>query len=54
MPKYQYRCKECDKTYESIRSIEQRDSEMLCSDDGAICARLFSVPSRVWAPTRNQ
>jgi putative FmdB family regulatory protein len=51
MPLYTYTCLECDKSYEIIKSIEQRD-DSVCPDCGIRLIRNIDKPGLVWAPTR--
>ena len=51
MPLYTYTCLECDKTYEVLQSISDRDNA-ICPDCGYRLARNIDKPGLVWAPTR--
>lgn len=54
MAMFEYYCPECGEIYTKLRSIKDRDNEVLCEKDGTVCTRDISYPSRVWAPTRKQ
>lgn len=51
MPMYTYYCMACDKDFEKLMKMEQRD-EALCSICGNRLVRGLDRPGLVWAPTR--
>jgi putative FmdB family regulatory protein len=47
MPIYVYRCPECDRTQEVMRSVSRRDDEIVCGDDGRPMHRVPTSPGAV-------
>jgi len=44
MPTYEYRCSQCNNTFETIRSYAERESDVLCPKCGLKSGRVYSVP----------
>lgn len=51
MPLYTFTCLECDKSYELMIKMEERDNA-ICPDCGVRLIRNIDKPGLVWAPTR--
>jgi putative FmdB family regulatory protein len=50
MPIYTYYCKPCDKDFEKMSKIDERDNQK-CDDCGYRLFRSVDIPGGVWAPT---
>lgn len=50
MPNYDYKCLTCDKKFDKVVSIENRD-EQTCEDCGEKVERQITFGGMVWAPT---
>ena len=45
MPLYSYHCVKCDKVYENMRSIAQRDVKLQCIVCDDLCERILDLSS---------
>ena len=48
MPFYEYRCQDCGKVLEKLKSVDRRDEEEVCPDCGGDCKRKISAPGLVF------
>ncbi len=44
MPKYDFRCGQCGRTFEVSRPISQATDPAACPDDGTAADRVFTMP----------
>ena len=45
MPLYSYHCIKCDEVYENMRSIAQRDINLICPECNYRCKRIIDLSS---------
>ena len=44
MPTYEYRCNQCEHTFEITRSYKEEESAITCPKCELNCTRVYSVP----------
>jgi putative FmdB family regulatory protein len=51
MPTYEYKCNQCEHTFETIRSYRERETEIDCPKCGLASTRVYSAPAVVFKGT---